>query len=109
LKSRTVRPALESKAEVFKKFRNGSTGVVSQLLVATASHAACALSILAQNPDQHFGLVGCGAVPALVTALSSGETLHDPSREQGGLLLNVASRYHNICTRQSFQHGIRHT
>ncbi len=39
-------------------------------LRALSSHAAAALSTLALNPDQHFGLVGVGAVPAMVRLIN---------------------------------------
>lgn len=43
------------------------------LSATIAEHAASVLSLLAQNPDTHFHMVGCGAVPALVPYLASGE------------------------------------
>ncbi|GAX73539.1 hypothetical protein CEUSTIGMA_g990.t1 [Chlamydomonas eustigma] len=75
LKSESSRPGANNKNLQLEKKRTQISGQVeSQHLLSTASHIACALSVLAQNPDQHFGLVGCGAVPALVTALCTGST-----------------------------------
>ena len=41
-------------------------------VVAVMKHAASALSVLAQNPDLHYKLVGMGAVPAMVRLLGTG-------------------------------------
>lgn len=43
------------------------------LSATIAEHAASVLSLLAQNPDTHFHMVGCGAVPALMPYLAAGE------------------------------------
>ena len=39
---------------------------------AAVEHAASVIAVLAQNPDNHFGLVGQGLVPVLVQLLSLG-------------------------------------
>ncbi len=45
--------------------RGGRSPMVSE-------HAASVVAVLAQNPDLHFNIVGCGAVPAMVPLLFSG-------------------------------------
>lgn len=45
--------------------RGGRSQMVSE-------HAASVVAVLAQNPDLHFHIVGCGAVPAMMPLLFSG-------------------------------------